>query len=357
MTAVVRFVTLLAMVASHAAPEMALAQGRQDPDYVTRRSHCRHEAGAGTALATRRTDSGISTRGYTAEQVLTWSADASGLLDGDLLICTEYGRVEVAESDDNEVRLQVRIDGYGEGSAQPEQAARQVIEETTLHTSFTLSGGRLIVKFWHSTLGFTTPGGQPAFLNVRLLVPSRGAYSVRTEAFHGTVAIRRLTLSAATLRGNVGDKLKGISGFVGHTELDNVLLAGPVDIDNLIGLPGIRAPVAPAISGLAAPIIVKARVLSTSSLTAVTGGNINIAIQPAPNLGVRATGESNDGRVTVGLDGGAVTDSAATATFRVRRSAVTAGFEGKPVQITIRASSGPGSVNIASVPSAPLPRR
>jgi hypothetical protein len=288
--------------------------------------------------------------------LLSWSADAGGLRGGELVICTEYGRVEIEDSDDDQVRMQVRIEGFGEGAVSPDQDARRVIEETTLHSAIASSEGRLLVKFWHSTLGFTTPGSQPAFVSIRLMVPATGSYSVRTEAFHGAVAVRRLTLEKAVLRGNVGYKMRGIPGFVGETELDNVILAGDIDIDNLIGLPGIREPVPPNMAPLASPIRITASASSTSTISVVNGSSIMIAIQPAPDLGVRAIAESNEGRATIGIDGGAPGDSSATPQFRVRRSAATVGFEGKPVQVTIRASSGPGAVHITSIPNAPLRR-
>jgi hypothetical protein len=340
----------LALIAS------SLAAQTPNPDYQTRQSQCRHEAPPGTPLTARRTDSGITTRGYSAQQVLTWTADAGGLRGGELLICTEYGRVEIEDSEDSQVRMQVRIEGFGEGSASPEQGARRVIEETTIHGSITSSAGRLMVRFWHSTLGFTTPGSQPAFVSVRLMVPATGSYAVRTEAFHGAVAVRRLTLERAVLRGNVGYKMRGIPGFVGETELDNVILAGDVDIDNLIGIPGIRAPVPASMAALASPIRITASAASTSTISVVNGGSIMIAVQPAPDLGVRAIGESNDGRVTVGIDGGVPGDSTPTRQFRVHRSAASIGFGDKPVQVSIRASSGPGAVHITSIPNAPLRR-
>jgi hypothetical protein len=271
-------------------------------------------------------------------------------------VCTEYGRVEIADSDDQHVRLQIRIEGSGEGSDQAAGAAARVIGETRVHAAMTALDGRLIVRVWHSTLGFTTPGAQPAHVSVRLHVPGRGGYFIRTEAFHGTVAIRRLTVAGAVLRGNVGEKLKGIPGYIGQTELDNVALAGKVDIDNLVGLPGLRAPVASTMSALAAPIVVKARVVATSELTAVTGSSINIAVQPAPDLGVRATGESNDGRVSVALDGATAVDSTAL-TSRVRRASVTPAFDSRPVKITVHATSGPGNVGVSSMPAAPLRNR
>ncbi len=75
-----------------------LAQGGGDPRYQTRISDCRHEPPPGVTLSIRRSDSGIIKHGYTAERLLTQSADASRVKGGDLLICTEYGRVEIADS-------------------------------------------------------------------------------------------------------------------------------------------------------------------------------------------------------------------------------------------------------------------
>lgn len=325
-----------------------------DPAYQTRDSQCKHEAPPGAALSIRRSDSGIATRGYTAERTLTLSADAKGLEGGEVVVCTEYGRVEIIDSDDDQVRVQIRVEGYGEGSPEPAQAAARVIDETPLHTHITKHDGRLLVRVWHSRLGFTNPGAQPAWLSVRVQVPARGSYRVRTEAFHGLVAVRRLTLVGAVLRGNVGEKFKGIPGFIGATELDNVELAGDVDIDNLVGLPGIRAPVSGQMATLAAPILVKASVHSNSQLRAVTGGDINIAIQPAPDVGVRATGESNIGSVRLALDGAAAGDSSGDASFRVRRSSMTPSFESQRAKVDIRASSATGNVSIASIPAAPL---
>lgn len=337
-----------------AIPDGASAQAGADPRHQTRASDCRHEAPPGATLSIRRFDSGITKHEYMAERVLTQSADASRVKGGDLLVCTEYGRVEIADSDDNQVRLQIRIEGFGEGSTQPAEAAARVIDETRLHTFMTVYQGRLMVRVWHSTLGFTTPGGQPAWVAVRLLVPARGPYRVTTEAFHGAIAIRRLTLVGTTVRGNVGEKFKGIPGFIGSTELDNVELTGDVDIDNLVGLPGIRAAVPPNLANLAAPILVKARVGSSCQVKAVTGGDISIVVQPAPDLGVKALGESDTGRVTIGLDGGVAGEARGDSAFRVRRLFSTAGYDSKPVRIDVRASTATGNVSIASIPAAPL---
>lgn len=329
---------------------------RVDPRYQTRPSDCRHEPPPGRALNVRRLDSGVITRGYSSERVLTQIADARLLKGGDLLICTEYGRVEIVDSDDSEVRLQIRMEGSGEGSALPAEAAKRVLDETKLHAFMTSSQGRLRVSVWHSTLGFTTPGGQPAYVSVRLQVPARGAYRVTTEAFHGLVAIRHLTLAGATLRGNVAEKFKGFSGFIGATELDNVELTGDVDIDNLSGLPGIRPPVATSLANLAAPILVKARVAQNCQLSAVTGGDINIAIQPSAELGVKALAESNSDRITINLDEGVVGEPEGESKFNTRGLVSTDGFDKKRVRLNVHAISGTGKISITSIPAAPAAR-
>jgi hypothetical protein len=335
-----------ALVVLHAAlidRAPAFAQGPAQPDlrYRTRASDCRVEPPVGAPLAVRRTDSGVRTQGYTAERVLTFVGDARGVDGGDIVACTEYGRVEIADSDDDRVHVQVRVEGFGEGSPQPADAARRVIEETDVRLHAAVQRGRLFVRVWHTTLGFTSPGGQPAMVGIRVQVPSRGTYRVTTDAYHGVVAVRRLTLAGATLHGRVGDKLKGVPGYVGPTELDNVTLAGDVEIRN---------DVAP----LGAPILAKVRVASSARLTAATGGDITIAVQPHPSLGVRALGESNDGTVRVLVDGGTAADAGA-GEFRVRQQAESPRYGERPIRLEVRAASGGGKVNVASMPAAPLP--
>ncbi len=250
-----RLMTRMAVLQSR--PEASLLA--QDDRYRTRPSDCRYEPPPGNALAVQKSDTGIKIQGYRAERVMTHIADAAGLEGGELVVCSEYGRVEIFDSDDDKVRLQIRMEGFGEGSAQPGEAAKRVIEETEAQVYMTANQGRLMVRVWHSTLGFTTPGGQPTLVGIRLQVPARGAYRISSEAYHGVVGVRRLTLSAGNFRGRVGDKFKGIPGYIGGVGLDNVILAGDVDISNDPG-------------ELDAPITAKLRVASTCRLTASTGG-------------------------------------------------------------------------------------
>lgn len=315
-------------------------QATPDARYQTRPSDCRYEAPPGRALTVRKSDSGIKIHGYRAERIMTHVADAAGLEGGELIVCSEYGRIEIFDSDDDNVRLQIRMEGFGEGSAQPGEAAKKVLEQTEVRTHMTAHQGRLMVSVWHPTLGFTSPGGQPAWVGIRLQVPARGAYRIDTEGYHGVVGIRRLTLSGASLHGRVGDKLKGIPGFIGGTELDNVLLAGDVRITN-------------AAEALAAPILAKVRIASNCRLTATTGGNINIAVQPEPSLGVRALGGSNNGTVRVGIDDGTKREPV-TKEFRNQDQVESNGYDRKAIRAEIRATSEHGNVNVTSVPAAAL---
>jgi len=313
----------------------------QEDRYRTRPSDFRYGAPPGRPLRVRTSDTGIRIRGYVAGRVRTYTAGAAGLDGGELVVGSEYGRVEIAESDDDQVRLQVRWEAFGEGAAHPGEAARRAIEETAVRVHMTAHQGRLMVRVWHPTLGFTVPGAQPAWFGVRLQVPARGAYRVSVEAFHGIVAIRRLTLSRGAIRGRAGEKLKGIGGYIGGTELYDVTLAGDVDIAN---------PTTPH----GAPITARVRVASTCRLTASTAGDINIAVQPDPVLGVRAWAGANNGPARVAIDRGVKRDGAG-GTFRNQEQVESAGYDRKPIRLEVRAASEHGKVNVASIPAAPLP--
>jgi len=169
----------------------------QDPRYQTRPSDCRVEAPAGEPLALRREDSGIRINGYTGERVITYAADAAGLSGGEIVFCAEYGRVEITDSDDGQVRLQVRFDGFGEGTRAPGESARRVIEDTDVRVHVRAQQGRLLIRVWHSTQGFTA-AAQPALVGIRVQVPARGEYRVTGDAYHGAVVVRHARLVVDT---------------------------------------------------------------------------------------------------------------------------------------------------------------
>lgn len=330
---------LLAVALVSAAALHAQGAPPPDPRYRTRTSDCRVEPPPGRALTPTSRDGSVRITGYTAEKVVTHTADARGLAGGEIIVCTEYGRVEIADADDQSVHVQVRLEGFGEGSPDPAEAARRVIEETDIRVAMSAHEGRLNVRVWHATLGFT-PMAQAAAVGIRVLVPASGAYAVQSTAFHGAVAVRRLTLARSTFRGRVGDKFKGIPGYIGPMELDNVTLAGDVDVTS----DGAR---------LAAPVFAKLRVASSSRLSVETGGDITIAVQPHPSLGVHALAETSADTARVQIDG-ATSSDAPGGTLAVRRQAESLGFSDKSVKLDVRVTSTAGRVTIVSMPAAPL---
>jgi hypothetical protein len=279
--------------------------------------------------------------GYTASRTIFYSLPNARATGGEIYVCTEYGRVEIEDSDDRDVRIQVRVDGYGEGTVDPAAAARKVIEETSVRIYVATHEGELVAHIWNDTLSFTS-AAQPAFVSIRVQVPDRGAYRVVSEAYHGFSSIRRLTLGRSVMRGRVGDKFKGIPGYLGYTELDQVTIAGDVDITS----DG---------NQLSAPVIAKVRVASSSSLTIRNGADVNVSVQPHPLLGVYAVAASGSGTARVQVDGGAARDTA-IAQHRSASVAESPKFKLLPRRLRVVATSSHGAVNVATMPAAPLRR-
>jgi hypothetical protein len=204
----------------------------------------------------------------------------------------------------------------------------------------TAVGGRLVVHVWNDTLGFTDGTAQPVNVGIRIHVPARGVYRVQTVAYHGPVAVRRLSLSGGAMRARSGEKFKGIPGYLGNIELDNVSLAGHLDLSSDGGQ-------------LSPPLLAKLRVVANSKLTVATSADVNVAVAPARALGVRAFGATNDGVVSI-LLGDAVKRDTATA-FASSSLMEERGFASKPIRFEISATTVKGKITIAAVPAAPPP--
>jgi hypothetical protein len=311
----------------------------QEDRYRDRESDCRYTPPEGAPLPIRTSDSGIRVDGYVAQRVMAYAADASGLAGGEVVACSEYGRLEIIDSDDDMVRVQVRWDAFSEGAQDPGAEARRVIAATEVQVHLVAREGRLLVRVWHPRLAFTVPGGQPAWVSLRIQVPNRGAYHVATEAFHGVVSVRRLSLSGATLSGRVGEKLKGIDGFIAGTELYDVTLAGDLEISN-------------PLTELGAPVIARVRVGGSSRITITTGGNIQVAVQPHPQLGVKAfAGGARTARVAI--DRG-VPGEPADSQYARQAQQESREYTIRPLRVDIHAVSSHGSVDVVSIPSAPI---
>jgi hypothetical protein len=327
-----RHVLLFILVASTAQA--------QDARYSRRPSDCRSSRVAGSTLPPPVLGAIVS-EGYSASRTVSYSLPNATTTGGEIYVCTEYGRVEIEDSDDRAVRIQVRLDGYGEGAADPAAAARRVIDETSVRVYVAPHEGELVVHVWNDTLSFTS-AAQPAFVSIRVQVPDRGAYRVVSEAFHGFAAIRRLTLGRSVMRGRVGDKFKGIPGYIGYTELDQVTVAGDVDIVS----DG---------NQLSSPVVAKLRVASSASLTIRNGTDVTVSIQPHPRLGVRAVAASGAGTARVQVDGASARDTTIS-TFRTAFVVESPNFTSLERRLRVVATSSHGAVNLASMPAAPLHR-
>jgi hypothetical protein len=198
------------------------------------------------------------------------------------------------------------------------------------------------VQIWTDTLGFTRVA-QPAFVSIRVQLPNRGAYRLVSEAYHGFASIRRLTLRNSTMRGRVGDKFKGIAGYIGYTELDQVTLDGDMEITS----DGDQ---------LSAPVIAKVRAASSASLTIRNGADINVSVQPHPLVALHAVAASGSATAHIQIDGGTARDTTLVA-FRVASVAESPDFASHERRLRIIATSTHGSVNVASMPTAALQRR
>jgi hypothetical protein len=317
----------------------ALELAAQTPpaNYRTRRSVCRYERPRGRAIDLPTSVSAVETSASAAEQVATYATSVSGLAGGEIVACTEYGLVEIADSDDDKLRIQVRLGASGDGHVQPVAAARHALEQTSMRVYAYALDGKLLVHVWNDTLGFVEGTAQPVSISIRIHVPAKGAYRVATEAYHGPVAIRRLTVAGGVMRARSGDKFKGIAGYLGNIDLDNVTLGGDLDISSDGG------PLSP-------PLLAKLRVVAPSRLTVSTGAEVNIAVAPEPTLGIRAFGASNDGAVSILFADAVKRDT--TTTFASYALFEQQDFATKPLRFEVRVTTVKGKVNIASVPAS-----
>jgi hypothetical protein len=69
---------------------------------------------------------------------------------------------------------------------------------------------------------------------------------------------------------------------------------------------------------------------------------------------VRAWGGANNGPVRVAIDKGLKRDGV-VGEFRNQDHMESPGYHDKPIRVEVRAISGHGKVNLASIPAAPLP--
>jgi len=306
-----------------ASDEQAVSQ--EDPAYRSGRSSlCQRTPTPGKSLSARKSDTGIRFSENRAERVITYIADASKLKGGDLALCSEYGRIEIMDSDDGEVRLQIRCVAV----------ASKGIEDTDVRAHLTADNGTLRVAVWQATQGFA-PQYYPCSVNIRLQVPLTGPYKLDALANHGCVGIHRLTLAGCKLRGLVGTKLKGIKGYQGGHDLNGVVLSGALDV----------ATEAPRGFGDAWIHGTLSAIASCKVLARTNEGNIRLSFSPDSGTGLDAVGRSDMGKVTLlgNYEDPNLTPVSHDSNGMRRKSK---GYESKPVRVEVAATSALSNVTV-----------
>lgn len=299
----------------------------QDPAYRSgRRSLCELAPPTGKPLSARKTDTGIQTNGNNAERLFTYIANAPRLKGGDLAICAEYGRVEIMDSDDEQVRLQIRCSSSGEGAA-------KALADTDVRAHLTADNGLLRVAVWHATQGFAQQM-QPCLVNIRLQVPPSGAYKLDALANHGCVGVHRLTLAGAKLRGLSGVKMRGVKGYLGGHDLDNVILSGDLDVET-------SAPPGFGDTWIQGTLTA---IASCKVIARTNEGNIRLSFPPDPRTGLDVIGRAAKGRVIIGINDAPPPPPTSPPQAELRSR--TQGYDAAPVHIEVSASSENSNVTI-----------
>ncbi|MCI0387618.1 MAG: hypothetical protein MOB07_02445 [Acidobacteria bacterium] len=298
---------------------------QQDPAYRSgRRSLCQQTPPPGKPLSARKSDTGIQLLDNRAGRIITYIADASKLKGGDLTLCSEYGRIEIMDSDDGEVRLQIR---YNAGMSKG-------IEDTDVRAHLTADNGMLRVTVWQATQGFA-PQYYPCGVDIRLQVPLTGPYKLDALANHGCVGVHRLTLAGCKLRGLVGTKLKGIKGYQGGHDLNDVVLSGDLDV----------ATEAPRGFGDAWIHGTLSATASCKALARTNEGNIRLSFSPDSRTGLEVVGRSNMGKVTLlGNHEDANVTPVLQQGSEMRRKSK--GYESKPIHVEVTATSALSNVTV-----------
>lgn len=313
--------------ATQAQTPTGQAANRPDPNYQSgRSSHCILKPPPGKPLAAHKSDTGIVTHSAGAGRVLTYLADAAALKGGVLALCAEYGRIEVMDSDDGQVRLQIRCSAVGAGAA-------KAIEDTKVQAHLNSDHDRLHVAVWHETQGFT-PQVQPCLVAIRLQVPLSGPYQLDATADHGCVGVHRLTLANSKLRGRSGSKLKGVKGYLGGHDLHDVVLNGDLDMVT-------EAPQGFGNTWIHGTL----RVAAACKVWAQTEeGNIRLSFAPDPRVGLDVKGSSDAGNVVIGINE-APPVTKARGELRERSK----GYETKPIQVALTATSTLSEVSVVAI--------
>lgn len=235
-------------------------------------------------------------------------AYAGGLAD----MCSPFGDITVDPSLDDAVEVTFVITSD----------YLAAVEETVVEAEFTSDGGRLALGAWVPRVGES--GGvfndESAHVRLQVRVPDNGPWDLRAATAAGNVHVKDVMASDLTLRSSFGN--------VVATGVD---LAG----DAILG----------SSSG---NVILRLASVQTGSIEAKSSfGDVEVEVPQRADVGYDVDAETNFGEVTLRIgptdeyssDGGHAGD---------HERARSAGFDSKPTQVTVVASSSAGDVRVVA---------
>ena len=212
----------------------------------------------------------------------------------------------------------------------------KAIEDTDVRVHLTEDNGILRVAVWHETQGFT-PQSQPCWVSIRLQVPLTGPYKLDAMANHGCVGVHRLTLGGCRLQGLTGIKMKGVKGYLGGHDLDNVVLSGDLDVSTEAPKGFGDAWIQGTLSAIA----------SCKVMAQTHEGNIRLSFVPDTRTGLEVLGRSDTGNVLIGINEDATQPPVSKPQAELRERSK--GYESKPVHVEVTATSAHSNVTIVRV--------
>ena len=286
----------------------------------------------GQAIVANETIGPPHSAGRGSEQSMSYSFDSTGLEQGVIDVCSEYGSIDLVGSDDSSGRIDVVV-------RNPFPGGDRAVTDTKLAIDVRRDGNRLHVGVRQLTQGVTSfrtwfsRGSRPTHANVRITLPKRAEYRVRLVANHHYMAVRDLALGGSF----EGYASPGVNINADLTDMLNVRVGGTTYHGKVTD----DRAVAAALARGGSTVRLRPRRSSTVNVAHEQEGDVEVVLSDAGGgFDVTARGP----RPTVGLGPTATSTQTAGAT-RAR----TAGFERATVQVTVTASSPTGAVTVKKI--------
>jgi len=304
-----------------------------DPNYKSGRpSVCEGRMLPGKAIAANETIGPPHSAGRGSEQSISYSFESTGLDEGVIDVCSEYGAIELVGSDESSGRIDVVV-------RNPFPGGDRAVIDTKLAIDVRRDGNRLHIFVGQLTQGVTSfrtwfaRGSRPTHANVRITLPKRAEYRVRLVANHHYMSVRDLAIGGSF----EGYGSPGVNISADLTDALNVQVGGTTYHSEIIDDPAIAA----ALARGGSTVRLRPRRSTTVNVAHELAGDVEVILTDVTaGFDVTARGP----RPSVAL-GPTATPTQTTDAIRTR----TAGFERAAVQVTVTASSATGAVTVKTI--------